>query len=68
MQKKTISVVVPVYNEEECILSFLDESFFPVIKKIKDYKVDLELVFDWESWDAFQDTATPVPLSVFPPL
>ena len=26
-----------------------------IVKKIKDYKVDLELVFDWESWDAFQE-------------
>ncbi|MBQ6414472.1 glycosyltransferase family 2 protein [Candidatus Saccharibacteria bacterium] len=49
MQKKTISVVVPVYNEEECILGFLDESLFPVIKKIKDYNMHVILVNDGSS-------------------
>lgn len=26
-----------------------------LIKKIKNYKVDLEIVFDWENWSFFQD-------------
>ena len=46
MKKKTISVVVPVYNEEECIVSFLEGSLLPVIRKIKEYKMQLILVND----------------------
>jgi len=26
-----------------------------ILKEIKDYKVDLEIVFDWENWDSFQE-------------
>lgn len=26
-----------------------------VLDKIKDYKIDLEIVFDWENWDYFQE-------------
>lgn len=26
-----------------------------VLKQIKNYKVDLEIVFDWENWNSFQD-------------
>lgn len=49
MKKKTISVVVPVYNEEECIIDFLDKNLLPVIKHIKNYQVNVVLIDDGSS-------------------
>ena len=43
--KKLISVVVPVYNEEEGILDFLDEGLLPTISDLP-YKVEVIVVND----------------------
>lgn len=43
--KKTISIVVPVYNEEEGILSFLDQNLLPIVKNLT-YKIELIIVND----------------------
>ncbi len=43
--KKKITVVVPVYNEEEGIKGFLDKQLSPVVKKLK-YKTEILVVDD----------------------
>lgn len=44
--KKTISVVVPIHNEEEGITDFLQGKLFPVLEKIENYKIEVLLVDD----------------------
>lgn len=46
---KTISFVIPIYNEEEGIRRFLDKNFFPVIEKIEKYRKEIILVDDGSS-------------------
>lgn len=43
---KTISFVIPVFNEEDVVSTFLDEHFLPVIKRIKKYNIEIILVND----------------------
>jgi len=43
---KMISIVVPVYNEEEDIRGFLEKKLLPVVEKIKGYKKEIILVND----------------------
>ncbi len=45
MRKKLISVVVPIYNEEDGVREFLDEQLLPVMKNLK-YNLELVLVDD----------------------
>ena len=47
--KKLISVVVPVYNEEEGILDFLNKNLLPVVDEIEGYKKEVILVDDGSS-------------------
>ena len=49
MNKKVISVVVPVYNEEKGIKTFLEKRLFPVIQKSSKYKYEVLLVDDGSS-------------------
>ena len=44
--KKTISVVIPVHNEEEGITKFLDKDLFPELEKAKDYNIETIFVND----------------------
>lgn len=46
---KSLSVVVPVYNEEEVISDFLKKELLPVMNGIKDYKKEIILVDDGSS-------------------
>ena len=43
---KKISVIIPVYNEEEVIEKFLDKQLIPEINKIKKYQFNIVLVND----------------------
>lgn len=53
MKKKLISVVVPIYNEEDGIGEFLDGQLLPVMR---DLKQDVELILvDDGSWDKTLD-------------
>ena len=54
MKKKDISVVVPVYNEEKCIIDFLDKEFCPMLKFEKKYNFEVIIVNDG-STDNTQD-------------
>ncbi|MBQ3352792.1 glycosyltransferase [Candidatus Saccharibacteria bacterium] len=47
--KKIFSVVVPVYNEADCIVDFLNKELFPVLDKINRYDVELIIVDDGSS-------------------
>ncbi len=47
--KKKISIVIPVYNEQECIVDFLEKNFFPYIEAISDYNIEVILVNDGSS-------------------
>lgn len=50
MDKKTISVIVPVYNEEKGIENFLKQKLLPELEKIsKQYNLELILVNDGSS-------------------
>ena len=44
--RKKISIVVPVLNEEKCILGFLEKRLIPEVLKIKNYDFELILVND----------------------
>lgn len=46
---KMISIVIPVYNEEEGILGFLGKKLMPEVEKIKKYKKEIILVNDGSS-------------------
>lgn len=48
-RKKKISIIVPVYNEQDAIKSFLDQKLLPEIKHISDYYVELILINDGSS-------------------
>lgn len=43
---KTISFVLPIYNEEKGISEFLEKEFLPEVKKISGYKTEVILVDD----------------------
>ena len=47
--KSTISIVIPVHNEEEGIKDFLDKKLLPVLEKITQYKKEIILVDDGSS-------------------
>lgn len=49
MNKKTISIVVPVYNEEKGIKTFLEKRLFPAIQKNSKYEYEIVLVDDGSS-------------------
>lgn len=51
---KTISFVIPVYNEEAVISEFLDQHFLPAIAKLADYKTEIILVNDGSSDQSLQ--------------
>lgn len=51
---KTISFVIPVYNEEAVIGQFLDQHFLPAIAKLTDYKTEIILVNDGSSDQSLQ--------------
>lgn len=46
---KKISIVIPVYNEENVIKDFLDSRLFPELDKIEKYKFEIVLVDDGSS-------------------
>lgn len=46
---KTISYIVPVYNEEEGIADFLEGKLIPVVKRVKKYSYEILLVDDGSS-------------------
>ncbi len=41
-----LSIIIPVYNESEGIKGFIEDSLFPVIKKITNYSFEIILVND----------------------
>lgn len=43
---KKISFIIPVYNEEDALLYFLEKLFLPEIEKIKNYETEIILVDD----------------------
>ena len=52
--RKKISIVVPVFNEEKCILDFLEKRLIPEVSKIKNYDFEFIFVNDGST----DDTAT----------
>lgn len=52
--KAKIPVGVYFYSYADSIKDAREEARW-ILKQIKDYKVDLEVVFDWEDWDNFQE-------------
>lgn len=48
-KKRSLSIVVPVHNEEECIRGFLEGELLPVLKNIDGYNMQLILVNDGSS-------------------
>lgn len=42
----TISIVIPIHNEEEVLPEFLDKQLLPELDKIKDYKTEVIFVDD----------------------
>lgn len=51
---KTISFIIPVYNEEKGIKSFTNTLLFPVIEKITEYKSEIIFVNDSSSDNSLQ--------------
>ena len=51
---KTISFVIPVYNEEAVIRQFLDQYFLPAVSKITKYKTEIIFVNDGSSDKSLQ--------------
>ena len=47
--KSTVSIVIPVHNEEEGIKDFLDKKLLPTLEKITKYKKEIVLVDDGSS-------------------
>lgn len=45
-KKPLISIVVPLYNEQEAMAKFFNDHLFPVIRKIKKYKIEIIAVND----------------------
>ncbi len=43
---KKVSFVIPIYNEEEGIRSFLEKDFLPIVKNNKNYKNEVILIND----------------------
>jgi len=46
---KSISFIIPIYNEQEVIQDFLEKHFLPVVDQIKNYKTEVILVNDGSS-------------------
>lgn len=46
LKKSFISFVIPVHNEQEVLVEFLDQKFFPEIAKLKDFRTEIIFVND----------------------
>lgn len=55
MTKKVISIVIPFYNEQECLGDFLSKRLLSEVDKIKDYKFEIVLVDDGSSDNSFEE-------------
>ena len=57
-KNKNIKSALADYKDQSITIKYKNISIKEakwVLSKIKKYQVDLEIVFDWENWDYFQE-------------